>query len=413
MASVTLDFNKKFREALYMSLNSTPKANRLHIGIFGRRNAGKSTLINALTNQEISVVSDIAGTTTDPVYKSMEITGIGACVFIDTAGFDDYGELGELRISQTNKVLEKTDIAILVFAYEISDFEQQWVENLLEKNIPIIPVINKADLCTPTEDFINAVATLCKKTPIVISAGSNVGIDALREEVISTVPEDFDAVSITGKLVNQGDLVMLVMPQDIQAPKGRLILPQVQTIRELLDKKCTVISCTTDKIQQSLDSLTKPPKLIITDSQVFKEVYQQKPKESLLTSFSVLFAQYKGDINYFINSVQVLNNLKPNANILIAEACTHTPINEDIGTVKIPNMLRKKYGNNIKITNVNGNNFPADLTPYDIIIHCGSCMFNRKYVLNRVESAKQQNIPMTNYGIVIAYLSGILDKIDY
>ncbi len=396
-----------------MSLNNTPKANQLHIGIFGKRNVGKSTLINALTNQETSVVSDIAGTTTDPVYKSMEILGLGACIFIDTAGFDDEGKLGKMRISQTNKALEKTDIAIIVFADEISEMEQAWVKQLTEKKLPIIPVVNKADLHTPTAEFIEKVTALCKTAPVVISANSNVGIDKLREQLISAVPEDFESTSITGRLAEEGDLVMLVMPQDIQAPKGRLILPQVQTIRELLDKKCTVISCTTDKIQQTLQALSIPPRLIITDSQVFKEVYQQKPRESLLTSFSVLFAQHKGDIDYFVDSVKVLDNLKADANILIAEACTHVPLTEDIGTVKIPNMLRKKYGNSIKITNVNGNSFPSDLTPYDLVIHCGSCMFNRKYVLNRVAIAKEYNIPMTNYGIVIAYLTGILDKIDY
>ena len=396
-----------------MSLNNTPKANQLHIGIFGKRNVGKSTLINALTNQEISVVSDIAGTTTDPVYKSMEIPGLGACIFIDTAGFDDEGKLGKMRISQTNKALEKTDIAIIVFTDEISEMEQTWVKQLAEKKLPIIPVVNKADLHTPTAEFIEKVTALCKTAPVIISANSNVGIDKLREQLISAVPEDFESTSITGRLAEEGDLVMLVMPQDIQAPRGRLILPQVQTIRELLDKKCTVVSCTTDKIQQTLQALSIPPRLIITDSQVFKEVYQQKPQESLLTSFSVLFAQHKGDIDYFVDSVKVLDNLKADANILIAEACTHVPLTEDIGTVKIPNMLRKKYGNSIKITNVNGNSFPSDLTPYDLVIHCGSCMFNRKYVLNRVAIAKECNIPMTNYGIVIAYLTGILDKIDY
>ncbi|MEE0858006.1 MAG: [FeFe] hydrogenase H-cluster maturation GTPase HydF [Acutalibacteraceae bacterium] len=396
-----------------MSLNNTPRSNRLHIGIFGKRNAGKSTLVNALTNQHISLVSDVAGTTTDPVFKSMEINGIGPCVFIDTAGFDDVGELGEKRVLQTEKALEKTDVAIFVFSEEVTDYEKKWAEVLNEKKIPVIPVINKADLYTPTAEFIEAVTNFFKKSPVVVSANSNAGIDKLREELISSVPEDYDAVSITGDLVGEDDLVLLVMPQDIQAPKGRLILPQVQTLRELLDKKCVVMSCTTDKLQLTLQCLSKAPKLIITDSQVFRTVYDQKPEESLLTSFSVLFAQYKGDIEYFVKSVEVLEALKPDANILIAEACTHVPLDEDIGRDKIPRLLRKKYGDDLKITHVNGNDFPDDLSHYDLIIHCGACMFNRKYVLNRVASAKNNSIPMTNYGVVLAYLSGILDKIDY
>lgn len=396
-----------------MSMNDTPRSDRLHIGVFGKRNAGKSTLINALTNQQISLVSDVPGTTTDPVFKTMEINGIGACVFIDTAGFDDVGDLGEKRVAQTEKILDKTDVAVLLFSENLSESDMNWVSILLDKKIPLIPVINKADLYTPSVDFIEDITQLCKKTPVVISANSNAGIDKLREEIISSVPEDYDSVSITGNLVSENDLVLLVMPQDIQAPKGRLILPQVQTIRELLDKKCIVMSCTTDKIAQTLKHLSKPPKLIITDSQVFKTVYEQKPKESLLTSFSVLFAQHKGDIDYFVKSVKVLENIKPNANILIAEACTHVPIEEDIGRVKIPHMLRERYGEDIKITNVNGSDFPSDLSQYDLIIHCGACMFNRKYVLNRVSEAKKNGVPMTNYGVVIAYLSGILDKINY
>lgn len=400
-------------EVITMSMNDTPRSNRLHIGIFGKRNAGKSTLVNALTNQQISLVSDIPGTTTDPVFKSMEINGIGACVFIDTAGFDDIGELGKKRVAQTEKVLNKIDIAVVVFAEDISENEIYWISVILDKKIPLIPVINKADLYTPGAEFIENITQLCKKPPVVISANSNAGIDKLREEIVSSVPEDYDSVSITGNLVDENDLVLLVMPQDIQAPKGRLILPQVQTIRELLDKKCVVTSCTTDNLTLTLECLSKPPKLIITDSQVFKTVYEQKPKESLLTSFSVLFAQHKGDIDYFLKSVKVLENLKSNAHILIAEACTHVPIEEDIGRVKIPNMLKARYGENIKIINVNGNDFPTDLSQYDLIIHCGACMFNRKYVLNRISDAKNSGIPMTNYGVVIAYLSGILDKINY
>lgn len=395
------------------TLNETPRGNRLHIGIFGRRNAGKSTLVNALTNQEISLVSPVAGTTTDPVYKSMEIHGIGPCVFIDTAGFDDEGELGDMRISQTKKAMSKTDVAILIFTDQITDFEKQWVTLLNEKDIPVIPVINKSDLSLNREQLMEDIANLCKKDAICISAKTKTGIEKIKYELIRSIPEEFNNVTITGDLVNEDDLVLLVMPQDIQAPKGRLILPQVQTIRELLDKKCSVMCCTTDKIDITLQNLSKAPKLIITDSQVFKTVYEKKPKESMLTSFSVLFARYKGDIEFFVKSTEVMELLNENSNILIAEACTHVPQKEDIGRVKLPRLLRKKYGDNIKISYVNGNDFPDDLSGYDLIIHCGACMFNRKYVLSRVQQAKNKNIPMTNYGVALAYLSGILDKIDF
>lgn len=396
-----------------MDLNQTPRSSRLHIGIFGRRNAGKSTLINALTNQQTALVSDIPGTTTDPVYKSMEINGIGPCVFIDTAGFDDEGKLGEKRISQTKKALEKTDVAIILFTDEITEYEKEWVDNLIKKEIPVIPVINKADISSQQETFTKAVEKLCRKHPLWVSAKTNIGIENLRYELIRSVPDDFNEITITGSLVNENDLVLLVMPQDIQAPKGRLILPQVQTLRELLDKKCIVMSCTTDKIDITLKNLAKPPKLIITDSQVFGAVYEKKPQESMLTSFSVLFAQYKGDIEYFVKSTEILENLPSDAKILIAEACTHVPLKEDIGRDKIPRLLKKRYGDNITINHVNGSDFPNDLSDYDLIIQCGACMFNRKYVMSRVELAKNKSIPMTNYGVVLAYLSGILDKIDY
>lgn len=396
-----------------MSLHETPRASRLHIGIFGKRNAGKSTLINALTNQEISLVSDVAGTTTDPVYKSMEVNGIGPTVFIDTAGIDDTGELGEKRVEQTKKALDKTDIALLIFTENITQEEENWVARLLDKQIPIIPIINKADVHTPKEGFIKDVEALCKQEPILVSAKTNVGIDKLRFAMIRHIPDDFNDITITGSLVQEDDHVLLVMPQDIQAPKGRLILPQVQTIRELLDKKCVVTSCTADKLPDALQKLKEPPQLMITDSQVFGQVYAQKPKESKLTSFSVLFAQYKGDIDYFVQSANTLDTLAPNARILIAEACTHVPLKEDIGTVKLPNMLRKRYGEDIVIDHVNGSDFPQDLSLYDLVIQCGACMFNRRFVMARVNQAKQQKVPMTNYGVVLAYLSDILDKIDY
>ncbi|SKA90276.1 iron-only hydrogenase maturation protein HydF [Clostridium sp. USBA 49] len=396
-----------------MSLQSTPRSNRLHIGIFGKRNSGKSSLINALTNQKIALVSDVAGTTTDPVYKSMEIHGIGPCVFIDTAGFDDVGELGLMRVSQTKKAMEKTDIAIVVFTDSQIEEELKWISDFKEKNTPVIAVINKSDILDNTKELCKIINEKSGLNPIIVSAKDKTGIKKIQEELIRLLPEDFEAKSITGNLVKEGDLVLLVMPQDIQAPKGRLILPQVQTIRELLDKKCVVLSSTTDKLDEALSCISKPPELIITDSQVFKTVYEKKPKESKLTSFSVLFANYKGDIDYFVKSAYAIENLTENSKVLIAEACTHAPLEEDIGREKIPKMLKKRVGEKLTCNVVSGADFPSDLSEYDLIIHCGACMFNRKYVISRLDAAKEQGIPMTNYGVAIAYLSGILDKIDF
>lgn len=394
-------------------MQETPRANRLHIGLFGKRNSGKSSLINALTNQEVALVSDIAGTTTDPVYKAMEIHGIGPCVFIDTAGLDDEGELGALRIQQTMRAMDRTDIALLVCTGDNIEKELEWSRLLKEKNIPVIWILNKADLLTDVTSTIRSIEKKCGQVPLGVSACTKQGMEDIRRSLIAKLPDETMSRGIVGKLVEEGDTVMLVMPQDIQAPKGRLILPQVQTIRELLDRKCLVMSCTTGQIDRMLQALVHPPKLIITDSQVFKTVYEKKPSASRLTSFSVLFAQYKGDIDYFIEGANAIGRLTENSRVLIAEACTHAPLTEDIGRVKIPNMLRKKFGSGLLIEHVSGTDFPEDLSKYDLIIHCGACMFNRKYVLSRVEQARKQNIPMTNYGVTIAYLAGILDKIDY
>lgn len=394
-------------------MQETPRANRLHIGLFGKRNSGKSSLINALTNQEVALVSDIAGTTTDPVYKAMEIHGIGPCVFIDTAGLDDEGELGALRIQQTMRAMDRTDIALLVCTGDDIEKELEWSRLLKEKNIPVIWILNKADLLTDVTSTIRSIEKKCGQVPLGVSACTKQGMEDIRRSLIAKLPDETMSRGIVGKLVEEGDTVVLVMPQDIQAPKGRLILPQVQTIRELLDRKCLVMSCTTGQIDRMLQALVHPPKLIITDSQVFKTVYEKKPSASRLTSFSVLFAQYKGDIDYFIEGANAIGRLTENSRVLIAEACTHAPLTEDIGRVKIPNMLRKKFGSGLLIEHVSGTDFPEDLSKYDLIIHCGACMFNRKYVLSRVEQARKQNIPMTNYGVTIAYLAGILDKIDY
>lgn len=405
-----------------MNLVHTPNANRLHIALFGKRNSGKSSLINALTGQDTALVSDTPGTTTDPVQKAMEIHGIGPCLFIDTPGFDDEGELGNRRIERTWKAVEKTDIALLLCAGGGSaeetgepDFTEElhWLEQLKAKNIPTILLINKADIRKNTASLAIRIKATFGSQPIPVSAKEKTGVELIRQAILEKLPEDFDQQSITGSLVTEGDLVLLVMPQDIQAPKGRLILPQVQTIRELLDKKCLIMSCTTDKLRETLQALSRPPKLIITDSQVFKTVYEQKPEESKLTSFSVLFAGYKGDIRYYVKSASAIGSLTKSSRVLIAEACTHAPLSEDIGRVKLPHLLRKRIGEKLSIDIVAGTDFPQDLTPYSLVIHCGACMFNRKYVLSRIERARLQNVPMTNYGVAIAFLNGILNQIEY
>ena len=405
-----------------MNLVHTPNANRLHIALFGKRNSGKSSLINALTGQDTALVSDTPGTTTDPVQKAMEIHGIGPCLFIDTPGFDDEGELGNRRIERTWKAVEKTDIALLLCAGGGSaeetgepDFTEElhWLEQLKAKNIPTILLINKADIRKNTASLAIRIKETFGSQPIPVSAKEKTGVELIRQAILEKLPEDFDQQSITGSLVTEGDLVLLVMPQDIQAPKGRLILPQVQTIRELLDKQCLIMSCTTDKLRETLQALSRPPKLIITDSQVFKTVYEQKPEESRLTSFSVLFAGYKGDIRYYVKSASAIGSLTESSRVLIAEACTHAPLSEDIGRVKLPHLLRKRIGEKLSIDIVAGTDFPQDLTPYSLVIHCGACMFNRKYVLSRIERARLQNVPMTNYGVAIAFLNGILNQIEY
>lgn len=394
-------------------MNSTPNANRLHIAIFGRCNSGKSSLINALTGQDTALVSAVPGTTTDLVNKAMEIHGIGPCVFIDTPGFDDEGELGEMRIARTLQAIERTDIALLLCEDGDLEEEQQWIQQLNSRHIPVILILNKSDRRECAADVAARIEKVCGKTPITVSAKEHTGIEAVYQAILRKLPADFGQQTITGNLVQKGDLVLLVMPQDIQAPKGRLILPQVQTMRELLDKKCLVMSCTTDQLANTLEALSRAPQLIITDSQVFHEVYRLKPEFSLLTSFSVLMAGYKGDIHYYIESAAAIGSLTPQSRILIAEACTHAPLSEDIGRVKLPRLLRKKVGESLHIDIVSGTDFPTDLSSYELIIHCGGCMFNRKYVLNRIDRARCQHIPMTNYGVAIACLNGILDKIVY
>lgn len=391
--------------------NDTPSANRLHIGIFGRTNSGKSSFINAFTKQEVSIVADVEGTTTDPVYKAMEINSLGACVIIDTAGFDDVSELGERRLEKTRLAAEKTEVAIILFSGADMGEELRWYQFFKERKTPVLLVVNKSDIRKDAEILLDNIKKETGETALLVSAMTREGMDAVREELARRIPEDYGTRLITGELVSQGDVVLLVMPQDIQAPKGRLILPQVQTLRELLDKKCLVMSVTTDEFCAALTALKEPPKLIITDSQVFSYVYEKKPKESMLTSFSVLFAAYKGDLPYYIEGAKMIDTLTENSKVLIAECCTHAPLKEDIGRVKIPAMLRKRFGKELTVDLVSGTDFPQKLADYDLIIQCGACMFNQSYVLTRIGRAKEQGVPMTNYGVTIAHLTGILDKI--
>ena len=396
-----------------MGLNHTPRANRLHIGIFGRRNAGKSSLINALTGQDLAIVSDTPGTTADPVYKSMELHPIGPVVFIDTAGFDDEGELGQLRVARTKDIIKRTDIAVLVIDGCVpTPQDLAWQKQLNDTGIPTITVISKSDTLTEAQ---RGAAAQTMEDAIFVSAKTGEGIDLLRTAIINAVSEEYVQEQLLGGLIDDGSLVLLVMPQDIQAPKGRLILPQVQTIRELLDRKCTVVSTTADGYDAALDRLNCPPDLIITDSQCFSQVYEKKPDTSALTSFSILMAAAKGDLNVFIDGVSAINQARSTFRVLIAEACTHVPLQEDIGTVKIPMLLRKQFGDQVEITNVRGNDFPSidELKQYDLIIHCGACMFNRRHVLSRIAAAQEAGVPITNYGIFLAFAAGILDKIQF
>ena len=391
-------------------MNDTPNSNRTHIAIFGRTNAGKSSIINAIANQNVAIVSDKAGTTTDPVKKAIEINKIGACVIVDTAGFDDNGDLGLLRIEKTKKIAEKTDIALLVFDCNIKNndyiLELKWKNQLSEFGIPIIAVINKIDLNQNYKIVEQNIKEIFDIDCVSISVNKKINIDILIETIKNNISKE-DEISIVGHIIKEDDIVLLVMPQDIQAPKGRLILPQVQTIRDILDNKAIVIGATFDKFENALKSLNKPPKVIITDSQVFKEVEKLKPKESALTSFSVLFARYKGNEKIYKKGADFIDNLNKESKILIAESCAHIPLEGDIGRVKIPNMLKNKFGFAFDIDYTTGEDFPSDLSKYDLIIHCGGCMGTRKHILNRIRLCERQNKPITNYGMAIAKINGV------
>ncbi|MCM1311974.1 MAG: [FeFe] hydrogenase H-cluster maturation GTPase HydF [Bacteroides sp.] len=394
---------------------------RLHIGFFGKRNSGKSSLVNALCGQNVAIVSDVPGTTADAVYKNIEIGQLGACVLVDTAGFDDEGTLGALRNEATRKAAAKVDAAVIVMSVDDEsgyEDERWWIHFFSGLRVPVIAVMNKTDLCGVDEvesklKHIYGMENVQDKIDVVltVSAYEGTGIENLRTAIAKTLTDKSEVSDITGKLCRAGDVVLLVMPQDIQAPKGRLILPQVQTLRHLLDKRCLPVCCTADNMPDLLAALAAPPRLIITDSQVFKTVERYCPEVTLLTSFSVLFAGCKGDIQEFAAGARAIDNLLPESHVLIAEACTHIPQHEDIGRVKLPRLLRKRIGEGLRITHVNGADFPDDLSPFDLIIHCGACMFTRRHVLNRIALAKASQVPITNYGMAIAFLNDMLDRV--
>ena len=387
----------------------TPASERVHIALLGRTNAGKSAMLNCLAKQDVAIVSDTPGTTTDPVQKPMELTGMGAVVIIDTPGLDDNTTLGKERMARTSKMLDRTDIAVVLFTDEGIDTELSIIEECRTREIPVVVALNQVDRIANREALMARIEEATKLRVIATSTTTGEGIEALREAIIETRPAEERL--ITEGFCKAGDRVLLVMPQDKSAPKGRLIQPQVQTIRELLDRGCIPICCTPDRMAEALAALATPPELIITDSQAFNEVYQLKPEASTLTSFSILFARYKGDIALFTEGVKALKGITEASRILIAEACSHTPQNEDIGRVKLPRLLRKRFGEGLTIDIVGGADYPEDLTPYDLVIHCGACMFNRKHVLSRVERARKQGVAITNYGVILAALTGILDRV--
>lgn len=388
-----------------ISMTQAPESQRLHIVLAGNRNSGKSSLLNAIAGQSASIVSDTPGTTTDQVRKAMEIIGLGPCVLIDTAGLDDTGELGQKRIQGSLDALLSADIVIAVLDASAADIPQ-----LPEVKVPVLPVINKADLCDvpELEAFSREVEKAFGRKAAITEALKKKGIAELLQTVRESIPEDWDAPLLTAGILDEGDLALLVMPQDRQAPKGRLILPQQQVIRELLDRKCRVVCCDTGTLQSALQTLNESPKAIIADSQVMAEVQKFKPSGTILTSFSILLAASKGDMAYFKESAKAIDSLTGKSRVLIAEACTHVPASEDIGRVQIPRLLRSRAGSGLTVDVVSGRDFPEDLSGYDLIIHCGACMFNRRYVLARVQQAKAQGIPMTNYGVSIAYIKNLL-----
>lgn len=388
-----------------MDLNSVPYGNRVHISLFGKRNVGKSSIINALTNQNISIVSNLKGTTTDPVSKAMELLPLGAVVITDTAGLDDDSDLGKLRVDKTIEILNKTDIALLVLEAKASldEFEQNILQIIKSKNIPCLIVINKIDTIKECD-----IKTLSDCKVIPVSALTKVGIDDLKQALASITLENNKV--IISDLISPSDIVILVVPIDNSAPKGRLILPQQQTIREILDTNATAIVTQETELTSVLNSLNKPPKIVVTDSQAFAKVSKLVPNNIPLTSFSILFARYKGDLEQLLKGIEAIDKLKDRDKILIAEGCTHHRQCNDIGTVKIPKLLKKHTGKDFIYETSSGTSYPKDLKQYSLIIHCGGCTLNNKQMMYRIDLAKQNNVPIVNYGIILAYMNGILKR---
>lgn len=393
-------------------MNQTPRGNRLHIAIFGRRNAGKSSLINALTNQNIAVVSSVAGTTTDPVYKAMEILPIGPVVMIDTAGIDDTGELGELRVQRSLEVLNKADMVLLVIdsGAGITEFEQNIAQRCQEKKLPVLAVINKVDTYPMTEAQLYESREKLGVQPLAVSALTRAGISDLKMALVKSAPPSWDELSIVGDLLDPGDLAVLVVPIDLAAPKGRLILPQVQTIRDILDHDAMAYVVKERELKECISTLNKKPRIVITDSQAFLKADADTPPDVLLTSFSILFARYKGDLETLVAGAKAIEKLKPGDKVLIAEACTHHRVEDDIGTVKIPRWIRSIVGGELDFQWSSGHRFTEDLAQYKLIVHCGACMINRGEMLSRIMQAQTAGVPIVNYGVCIAYVLGILHR---
>jgi [FeFe] hydrogenase H-cluster maturation GTPase HydF len=393
-------------------MQSTPRGSRLHIAIFGRRNAGKSSLINALTNQEAALVSPVAGTTTDPVYKTMEILPLGPVVLIDTAGIDDEGELGKLRVKRSREVLNKTDLALLVVeaGSEAGRFERELIELCREKTLPVVGVLNKTDLRHEDTDTAKAFAGLLGSEPVQVSALTGRGITDLKIAIILSAPARWDEQPIVGDLLDPGDLVVLVVPIDKAAPKGRLILPQVQTIRDILDHDAVSLVVKERELKQALRNLCEKPRLVITDSQAFLKAEADTPPDVLLTSFSILFARYKGDLETLAAGAVAIAQLQPGDRVLMAEACTHHRVEDDIGRVKLPRWLRQSAGGELHFDWSSGAGFPEKLDGYKLVVHCGACMINRREMLARIARAREAGVAIVNYGVAIAHLMGILPR---